>query len=127
LAALAAIVSLGLATPAVATPPAPAGRAPGDAPLSLTIDRLSPSSIPQGGNVMVSGWVTNESDETWVDVAVYAFIADDPITTSSDLDFESTRDPEEQVGNRITAPGTFDTIPELAPGAQVPYTDRVPV
>ena len=76
---------------------------------------------------MVSGWVTNNSDETWTAVNVHAFIAADPITTSSDLAFESTRGVEESVGDRITVPGTFDTIPELAPGASASYTDRIPV
>ena len=130
--ALAALVSLGLATPAVASPaPAPARRPravrAADAPLSLTIDTLTPSSIPQNGKVLVSGWVTNNSDETWTAVNVHAFIGADPITTSSDLAFESTRGVEESVGDRITVPGTFDTIPELAPGASASYTDRIPV
>src|SRR5262245_40612606 len=100
--ALAAAVALaGLAVPAPATAAAAAS------PVSLTIDRLSPSSIPKSGKVMVSGWVTNESDETWADVAVYTFIAADPIPTSDDLAFESTKDPEVQVGERITVPGTY--------------------
>ena len=77
--------------------------------------------------MLVSGWVTNNSDETWTAVNVHAFIAADPITTSDDLAFEGTRGAEESVGDRITVPGTFDTIPELAPGASAPYTDRVPV
>src|SRR5262245_3249321 len=113
------------------TNPAAAARAASrrddDAPLSLTIDTLTPSSIPQSGKILVSGWVTNVSDETWSLVNVHAFISTDPITTSSDLAFESTRGPEESVGDRITVPGTFDTIPELAPGASAPYTDRIPV
>ncbi len=98
-----------------------------DAPLAITIDELTPSSIPQKGKVRISGWVTNESDETWTAVNLHAFISRTPITDSSDLAFESTRGVEEYVGDRITAPGTFDTIPELAPGASLPYTDRIPV
>ncbi len=128
---LAALVSLlAPASPASAAPAAPAvhaASAPGDAPLALTIDRLSPSSIPRDGKVMVSGWVTNNSDETWVDIAIYTFIASEPITTSDDLAFESTRDAEEPVGDRITVPGTYETIAELAPGASLPYTNRVDV
>jgi len=98
-----------------------------DSPLALTIDTLTPSSIPRTGKVRVSGWVTNNSEETWSAVNVHAFIGSDPITTTADLAFESTRDPEEWVGDRITVPGTFDTIPEIAPGASAPYTVRVPV
>ena len=58
--------------------PVDAPRADDDAPLSLTIDRLTPSSIPQQGKVRVSGLVTNNSDEVWSAVNVHAFIATDP-------------------------------------------------
>ena len=133
--ALAVVVAPVLASGlAVGVSPAPAAaatavahRADGDAPLSITIDGLTPSSIPQKGKVRISGFVTNESDETWTAVNVHAFISKDPITDSTDLAFESTRGPEETVGDRITVPGTFATILELAPGASAPYTDRVPV
>jgi len=97
-----------------------------DAPLAITIEQLTPASIPRQGNVRVSGWVTNTSDEIWAFINVHTFIGADPITTTADLDFESTRGVEESVGDRITAPGTFDTIPDLAPGASAPYTVRVP-
>ncbi|MEO6509510.1 MAG: DUF6049 family protein, partial [Nocardioides sp.] len=130
--ALAAAAFLVLAPAAVLSPPAdaaagPAPRADSDAPLSITIDELTPSSIPQHGKVRISGYVTNDSDETWTAINVHAFISADPITDSTDLAFESTRGSEEYVGDRITVPGTFDTIAELAPGASAPYTDRVPV
>ena len=127
LAVAAATLGLGLAAPAAAQPaPAPAP-AEDDAPLSLTIESLTPSSIPQDGKVRISGWVTNNSDEVWSAVNVHAFIGEFPITSSSELAFQGTRGPEESVGDRITVPGTFDTIPELAPGASAPYTDRIPV
>ena len=58
---------------------------------------------------------------------MHAFIGQFPITSSSELAFQGTRGPEESVGDRITVPGTFDTIPELAPGASMPYVDRIPV
>ncbi len=130
--ALAAVALLALAPGAALPSPAAAAgdaapRADAAAPLSITIEQLTPSSIPQHGKVRISGFVTNESDETWTAINVHAFISKDPITDSSDLAFESTRGPEEYVGDRITAPGTFATIPELAPGASAPYTDRVPV
>ncbi len=114
---------------AIAGPAAalPGRRAEGDAPLSITIDELTPSSIPAKGKVRISGWVTNDSDETWSAINVHAFISNDPITNDGDLAFESTRGSEEFVGDRITVPGTFDTITELTPGASQPYTDRIPV
>jgi hypothetical protein len=125
--ALAAVAFVGLVPVATPAPAQAAVRADADAPLSITIDELTPSSIPQDGKVRISGYVTNDSDETWTAINVHAFISKDPITDSTDLAFESTRGPEEYVGDRITAPGTFATIAELAPGASAPYTDRVPV
>jgi hypothetical protein len=129
------VLATGLAVgPAVGLPAGPAAatvsagaRLEGDAPLAITIDQLTPSSIPQKGKVRISGLITNESDETWSAINVHAFISPEPITDSTDLAFESTRGPEEYVGDRITAPGTFVTIPELAPGASASYTDRIPV
>ena len=127
LAAAAAMTGLSaLGGTGVAAAAGPAAARATDAPLAITIDKLTPSSIPREGNVRVSGWVTNTSDEVWSLVNVHTFIGADPITTTADLDFESTRGVEESVGDRITAPGTFDTIPELAPGASAPYTVRVP-
>ncbi len=131
-----AVASLGCGIPAVtagpaagaaaAAAPSPAAAA-NDAPLTLTIDALTPSSIPKSGKVTVSGMVTNNSDEVWSAVNVHAFIGEFPITSSSELAFQATRGAEESVGDRITVPGTFDTIPELAPGASAPYIDKIPV
>ncbi len=121
------LLTVGLAIGPAAATSSVADRAEGDAPLSITIEQLAPSSIPEEGKVRISGYVTNESDETWTAINVHAFISDQPITDSTDLAFESTRGTEEYVGDRITVPGTFATIPELAPGASAPYTDRVPV
>ena len=126
LAAAAAMAGLSAVGGAGVAAAGSAARRAADAPLAITIDKLTPSSIPRQGNVRVSGWVTNTSDEVWSLVNVHTFIGADPITTTADLDFESTRGVEESVGDRITAPGTFDTIPELAPGASASYTVRVP-
>jgi hypothetical protein len=127
--ALAAVVwGLGLLFLPVAPASASASQASAtEAPLAISIDQLTPSSIPEKGKVRISGLVTNQSDETWTAINVHAFISADPIVDSTDLAFESTRGSEEYVGDRITVPGTFDTIAELAPGASARYTDRVPV
>ncbi len=123
-----AVASLGWGIPAATAGPAvPPSAAADEAPLSLTIDTLTPSSIPKNGKVTVSGLVTNNSDEVWSAVNVHAFIGEFPITSSSELAFQATRGAEESVGDRITVPGTFDTIPELAPGASAPYVDKIPV
>ena len=51
----------------------------------MTIDTLTPSSIPKSGKVTVSGTVTNDADEIWSAINVHAFIAETPITSSTEL------------------------------------------
>ena len=50
-----------------------------------------------------------------------------PILDSLSLSKSATIDPTLSVGERVTEPGTFDTIDELAPGASATFTDSVPV
>src|SRR4051794_4130024 len=51
-----------------------------DAPLSVSIDQLTPSTIPDRGMVRVSGFVTNNDDQAWSTINVYAFISATPLT-----------------------------------------------
>src|SRR3954447_21954761 len=84
---LGSVALAGAGIPAAAATSSVAAAAPtdADAPLSLTIDELTPSSIPQHGKVRISGILTNTSDETWTAINVHAFISPDPITDSTDL------------------------------------------
>jgi uncharacterized protein DUF6049 len=102
-----------------------AKRAETDAPLTVTIDQLTPAAIPEKGLVRVSGWVTNNDTATWRLINTYAFISDEPLTSSAQLDEASASPAEAFVGGRITAPGHYDTIPELAPGDSAPYSFNV--
>ena len=97
-----------------------------DSPLAVTIDKLTPSTIPEKGMVRVSGTITNNDTVTWSTVNVYAFISDDPLTTPDQLD-EAANTPEDAVvGGRITDEQHKDNIAELAPGEEKPYTISVP-
>src|SRR5262245_58816241 len=60
-------------------------RAEDDAPLSVSIDQLSPSTIPATGAVRVSGFVTNNDTETWSTINVRPFISTTPLTTPDQL------------------------------------------
>jgi hypothetical protein len=66
--ALVAVATLGAGLIAPVAPTAavapPKARAD-ETPLSVTIDSLSPSTIPRKGPVQVSGEVTNLDDEPW--------------------------------------------------------------
>src|SRR4051794_40319951 len=50
-----------------------------DTPLSVTIDQLTPSTIPEKGLVRVTGTVTNNDTATWRLINTYAFVSDDPL------------------------------------------------
>src|SRR3954451_5424187 len=94
-------------------------------PPRVTIDQLTPSTIPEKGLVRVTGTVTNNDTATWRLINTYAFVSDEPMTSSAQL-AEAARMPAEAfVGRRITASGHYDTIPELAPGAQAQFSFNV--
>ena len=101
-------------------------RAHDAAPLQVTIDALSPSYVPVRGPVQVSGSVTNVSEDVWSDVNVYAFAGASPITSSAQLAQERELDAAQPVGDRITAPGTFDDVADLEPGESAQFSFKVP-
>ena len=73
--------------------------------------------LPPSGDVEIAGTVTNVSDETFTRVNLHAFSSEQPIRDPLSLSQSATIDPTLFVGDRVTVPGTFDTIDELAPGA----------
>ena len=75
----------------------------------------------------IAGTVTNVSDETFTRVNLHAFSSEQPILDPLSLSQSATIDPTLFVGDRVTVPGTFDTIDELAPGASATFIDSVPV
>ena len=109
---------------APAAAPQPRRRRPrgrGRRPAVVTIDshhavlhprRAAPDRSP--------GTVTNDSDETWTASTSRLHRPQLPITSTAELAAAADRDPTADVGDRITVPGTFDTIDELAPGESAP-------
>ena len=79
-------------------------------PLQVSIARLTPSEIPQRGDVRMTGAVTNVSDERWRAINVYALLGREPMTTSEELAQARLVPPAATVGERILTPGTFDSI-----------------
>ena len=97
-----------------------------ETPLEVTIDQLTPSTIPAKGVVRISGFVTNNDTEVWRTINVYAFVSEEPMTTSAQLDSAAATPPDEFVGTRITDEAHHDTIAELAPGDSLPFSFNVP-
>ena len=94
-------------------------------PLAVTMDSMTPSTIPDRGRVTVSGTVTNNSDDVWTDLQVYLFRSQTPITTRAGLAEAALSDPATDVGPRVATEGRFDEIGDLAPGESTSYTVSV--
>ncbi|MCW2842628.1 MAG: hypothetical protein JWN22_544 [Nocardioides sp.] len=109
-----------------ARPAAKARRAADQTPLTVEIESLSPSYVPRTGPVRVSGSVTNNDTETWTDIRTYAFMSAAPITSAGELAGDTALPENAYVGDRITVPGTYDTIKELAPGEKHQFSIKVP-
>ena len=76
----------------------------------------------------IAGTVTNVSDETFTRINLHAFSSEHAHPRPAQRSPQSaTIDPTLFVGDRVTVPGTFDTIDELAPGASATFNDSVPV
>jgi hypothetical protein len=126
-AALAGLLTLGCAGAGLAAAPAAPAAAAEDAdPLVVHIDTISPE-LPRNGDVEITGTVTNVSDETFTRINLHAFSAQTPILDAATLKASLTVPPGEFVGQRVTEPGTFDTVDTLAPGQTETFTDTVPV
>ena len=125
-AALAGLLTAGAACAGLAAPVGAAPAAKEDDPLLVHIDTISPV-LPEDGDVEIGGTVTNVSDEPFTRVNLHAFSSDEPISDVLSLSQSATIDPSLFVGERVTVPGTFDTIDELAPGASATFNDSVPV
>jgi hypothetical protein len=101
-----------------------AARAEKDTPLDVTIEQLTPSTLPEVGRVRVSGIVTNNDTQTWRTINVYAFVSDQPMTSAAQLAAAADTAADAVVGRRIT--DKKDVIAELAPGQQQSFSFSVP-
>ena len=124
-AALAGLLTAGLACLG-ATPPASAAPADEVDPLLVHIDTIDPV-LPRNGDVHITGTVTNVSPDTYTRINLHAFSSENPILDSASLVASAASDPDQAVGERVTVPGTFYTVDELAPGQTAYFSDTVPV
>ena len=95
-------------------------------PLAVTIDKLTPSTIPEKGMVRISGTITNNDTVTWSTINVYAFISEQPLTTPDQLDKAAATPEDAVVGPRITDEQHKYNIEELAPGDHATYSLSIP-
>ena len=114
------------ATSAIAGPVAPASAEPTDPPLAVSLDSITPATLPTRGTVTVTGEITNRSTSTWSDLNAYLFVSSAPMTTSEELAEATRTDVSVEVGERVTDEGLYDEVDDLAPGASTPFRISVP-
>jgi len=96
-------------------------------PLTVTLTSMAPAEIPSTGIITLTGVVTNDSEEDWSDINVAPFTSAEPITTRDELAEAALTTADVAVGERLTDPGTYVAIGDLAPRQRAPFTIRVPV
>ena len=97
-------------------------------PLSVRIDALAPSYLPESGQITVRGTVTNRTDEDWSFIRIYTFMGDDQpaMQNPGDLEAAMTVPFDEVVGERVTDLGEPGAIDLLAARQTLPFTVTVP-
>jgi len=127
-AALALALVAGPVLPAAATTtPAPGeGAGGGTGALRVTIDTLTPSTLPERGRVTVTGQVVNDSDQDWSALQVSLLTSPTPIRTVDELRAAAETRPELVLGSRLLGEGQFDDVPDLAPGESTAYRLSIP-
>ncbi len=122
-----------MAAPAVATAATTQAHAaarmaqdPDHTALSVALTSMSPE-IPRKGAITLAGRVTNTSEDDWTEINVAPFIAEQPITTRDELATAASTAPDAAVGDRLTDPGTYESVGDLAPGRSAPFSIRIPV
>ncbi|QCX28987.1 hypothetical protein [Nocardioides jishulii] len=95
-------------------------------PLELTIQRLTPAVVTGERDVVISGTVTNTSDETWRDINIAPFRSAFPITDTSTLNAAADLPDDEYVGDRLVDAAAIFKVVSLAPGASSIFTARIP-
>lgn len=111
-----ALALVAASLPVVVAGPTAAADDSGTTPLSVHIDSLNRAEIPRHGRLVVTGTVTNDSDEAWQAVNVHPLTSYDPMTTRSELAEAAASPPDTFIGERLFAPHTFAPVGDLSPG-----------
>jgi hypothetical protein len=119
-AALFAALAAAVVLPVVGAGPVGAAARSADqpeaSPLTVTLTRLTPSTIPKKGRVVLAGTVRNDSEETWSAINVHPFLSSRPMTDRDQLAAAAASDPTIEVGTRLTEVGQFAPVGDLVPG-----------
>ncbi len=96
-------------------------------PLRVELDSITPATLTDDDQpVTITGTVTNQSDEPWTVIHLYAFRSAAPIPDPSTLAASAAIEPDAYVGDRVITPGTEATVDALDPGQSAPFSLTVP-
>jgi hypothetical protein len=95
-------------------------------PLRVSIETLTPGTVPRRGPVTLTGRIFNRSEDTWSDLNVYLLTSAAPLRTRAELADAAASDADSEVGDRLAQEGQFTEVGDLAPGAAVSYRLSVP-
>src|SRR5690606_36674908 len=93
---------------------------------AITIDTMSPATVPRTGPITLTGTVTNVDTETWSTINLYPFIGSEPMTTEAELREAVGVPVDQDVGGRFYRDVPLDQVGELSPGESYDYTILVP-
>ncbi len=96
-------------------------------PLRVSVETMTPAVVPRSGRVVLTGQITNRSDETWTDLKTYLFTSAAPITGRAELAEAAATDEDAPIGTRVYTDGLYDEVGDLAPGEATSYRLSVPV
>jgi hypothetical protein len=106
-------------------PGAPAHAVDKDPELTVSIQSLSPTRLRPGGDVTMTGVVTNHDDHAWAKVQAYLVIPTVPFTTRAQVE-DAIDNGNAYTGARVIDAGTFDDMGDLAPDESRRFTIKVP-
>jgi hypothetical protein len=119
----AASIATGQPGPSRSGPP----RAAEQDPLLVHLDSISPSTLSDNDQpITITGTLTNQSDELWTNINLYAFRSAAPIVDATSLAASAAIEADAFVGERIVTPGTEATVAALDPGQTADFSLTVP-
>ncbi len=95
-------------------------------PLSLHIDRVTPTILTNDRDITLSGTITNPSDETWTSINIAPFRSSFPITDSTTLAAAAELPVKEYVGDRLVDVASLHKVDSLAPGETATFRTTIP-
>ena len=98
-----------------------------DDPLLVHLDSISPSTLSDDDvPITITGTLTNQSDELWTNINLYAFRSSAPIVDATSLAASAAIEADAYVGERIVTPGTEANIAGLDAGQTADFSLTVP-